>query len=222
MTAASIVWAMSLARYMVDELCAIDDGEEEAETGNRELVSLTLGGVWSRYFLKMIEKVLKMFANPQTGMVGEVATAVKEQHSKGLTLTGLGLLLEAAERFSGEAGPVDDREILASGVSRWTGLLERIVKEVLPQMRKNGEVDKLAIYTSAMERDLSWTFLEEGDVDIHRKKKLKNRGEVRRCVRCASISEDIGGPKREWPKWIQQQMMRCICEASFWIEEFDD
>lgn len=221
MTSASIVWAMSLCRWMVDELCAIDDGEDEAQEGNRELVSLTLGGSWSRYFLKMTERVLRMFSSPPTGIVGEVVRAVREQQGCGLTLVGLGMLLDAAERFSGETGSGEERELIAAGENTRAGFLEKIVKEVLPEMRRSGDVDKLAVYASGMKQPLNWTLLEVGNVDIH-KKKFKGRVEVRRCVRCASISEDIGGPKREWPKWIQQQMSRCVCEASFWIEEFDD
>jgi hypothetical protein len=114
--------------------------------------------------------------------------------------------------------------VIASGTGGGTsGLLERLVREVLPGLRRSGDVDKLAVYTSGMERDLNWALLEEGDVDVHRKKVVsKRRGEVRRCVRCASVSEDVGGAKRECPKWIQQQMSRCVCEGSFWVEGFDE
>ena len=221
LTIESIAWAGALFRFIVDELCAIDDGEE-AVGEERVLCELLLKGVWSRYFMKMIEKVWRMFANPQTRTLQEILRAVKEQQGLGLTLAGLGTLLEAAERFSNVTGPVEERELIACGEIKQTGLLEQIVKEVLPGMRRSGDVDKLAIYTSGMVRKLDWTLLEERDVDVHRKTKVKGRGEVRRCVRCASISEDIGGPKREWPKWIQQQMMRCVCEASFWVEGLDD
>jgi mediator of RNA polymerase II transcription subunit 16 len=221
-TMASVVWAMSLSRWMVDELCAIDDGEDEAEEGDRQLVALTLGGAWSRFFLKMAQKVLVGLSSPATGTAEEVVRLVREEQGMGLTLRGLQVLLDSAERFSAEMGMREEKGLIAEGEVGGRGFLEKIVREVLPGMRKSGDVDKLAVYTSGMERRLDWTLLEEGNVDVHRKKRIMSLGEVRRCVRCASISEDIGGAKREWPKWLQQQMSRCICEGSFWVEGFDD
>ena len=222
MSLASIVWSMSLSRWMVDELCAIDDGEDEVEEGDRQLLALTLGGAWSRFFLKMLQKVLGWLSMPTTGASELIIRAVREEQGMGLTLRGLGVLLDSAERFSSEMGAMEETNLIADGEVGEHGLLEKIVKEVLPGMRNSGDVDKLAVYTSGMERRLDWTLLEEGNVDVHRKKKITSVGEVRRCVRCASISEDIGGAKREWPKWLQQQMSRCICEGSFWVEGFDD
>lgn len=216
MTGRAIGWAMGLVRWIVDELCAVEDGEEE---GDRELVALVLTGVWSRYFLRMVEKVSRMLRGQ-----GEVGRGVRKEEGKGVTLNGLGGLLEGVERGERELGVEGERRIIAEGKGDGVeGLLESLVREVLPGLRKSGEVDKLKIYTSGMEKGLEWTLLEEGDVDVHRKRVVgKGKGEVRRCVRCASVSEDVAGAKREWPKWIQQQMSRCVCEGSFWVEGFDD
>jgi mediator of RNA polymerase II transcription subunit 16, fungi type len=222
LTGECVGWGFGLFRFIVDELCAIDDGED-GDGAERMLCSWLLGGVWSRYFLKTIDKVFRSFAGSQVETVESIARVVKEQQSKGLSVNGVGLLLEASEQFAGAADPNRERKLLALGDGEAV-LLARLVKDVLPGMRKNGDVDKLAIYTSGMDRQLNWTLLEDGDVDVHRKTRVKAKGktEVRRCVRCCGISEDVGGPKREWPKWIQQQIMRCVCEAGSFIEAVDE
>jgi len=96
------------------------------------------------------------------------------------------------------------------------------VREVLPALRKGGEVDKLRVYTNVNTDIRAADGYQEVDVHLKTRIKVKKGREVRRCVRCACVSADVGGPKREWPKWIQQTMTRCVCEAGFWNEGWDD
>ena len=85
----------------------------------------------------------------------------------------------ASERFSAEKnnGSTEERDILTDAEHKDTGLLERIAREVLPGMRKSGDVDKLAIYTNSLDKDRRWTGLTDGVMDVHRKTRLKGEQE---------------------------------------------
>jgi len=65
---------------------------------------------------------------------------------------------------------------------------------------------------------------QKGPVDVHRKKVVKGSldREVRRCVRCGCVSVDVPAPPRTWPKFSQQQGMRCVCESGFVVEKLGD
>jgi hypothetical protein len=65
---------------------------------------------------------------------------------------------------------------------------------------------------------------QEGLVDVHRKKPIKGGldTEVRRCVRCGCVNVDLTGAPRNWPKFSQGQVMRCVCESGFLIEKLGD
>ena len=61
-------------------------------------------------------------------------------------------------------------------------------------------------------------------VDVHRKNTVKGGSdrEVRRCVRCGCVNVDLAGPPRNWPKFSQGQLMRCVCESGFVVEKLVD
>jgi hypothetical protein len=58
-------------------------------------------------------------------------------------------------------------------------------------------------------------------VDVHRKNAIKGASDrnVRRCVRCGCVNTDVTGPPRNWPKFSQGQVMRCVCESGFVVEK---
>ena len=87
----AVVWVMTLLRFVVDEVCAIED-REEGDEQERKVYESLLGGVWSRYLLKMIERVLRTFGTGQSGV--ELGRCVREQQGKGLSLNGLAQLLD--------------------------------------------------------------------------------------------------------------------------------
>jgi mediator of RNA polymerase II transcription subunit 16, fungi type len=137
-----------------------------------------------------------------------------------------------------------EREILASGKEEGTvlsGVVGRLCEEVLPVTR--GEVDRLALFVG----EYGWVMLEAGAsrmipsgggegngihgllvrksreelVDVHRKKAIKGplHRELRKCVRCGCVNVDLAGPPRNWPKFSQGQVMRCVCESAFVVEK---
>jgi mediator of RNA polymerase II transcription subunit 16 len=137
-----------------------------------------------------------------------------------------------------------EREILATGKVEGTvlsGVVGRLCEEVLPVTR--GEVDRLALFVG----EYGWVMLEAGAarvisgeegegngvhgclgrkgkeelVDVHRKKAIKGplHRELRRCVRCGCVNVDLAGPPRNWPKFSQGQVMRCVCESGFVVEK---
>jgi hypothetical protein len=119
-----------------------------------------------------------------------------------------------------------------------------LCEELLPETR--GEVDRLSLFVGQYE----WVMLEGGDtrtgvggddeenslyklltkkdkeelVDVHRKKAVMGPSgrEVRRCVRCGCVNVDTAGPPRTWPKFIQAQVTRCVCESGFLVEKLRD
>lgn len=140
-----------------------------------------------------------------------------------------------------------EREILASGSLAGTvlsGVVERLCDEVLPATR--GEVDRLTLFVGEYE----WVMLEAGAtkmgdggggeangmqmllgrkdkeelVDVHRKKVINGPfdREVRRCIRCDSVNVDSSGPPKSWPKFSQGQVMRCVCESGFVVEQLGE
>lgn len=143
-----------------------------------------------------------------------------------------------------------EREILASGRIEGTALsavVGRLCDEVLPVTR--GEVDRLALFVGEYDwvmleagaprmgtgdagedgdenggHGLLGRKGQEGLVDVHRKKPIKGGvdTEVRRCVRCGCVNVDLTGAPRNWPKFSQGQVMRCVCESGFLIEKLGD
>ena len=144
-----------------------------------------------------------------------------------------------------------EREILASGRLDGTvlsGVVARLCEDVLPVTR--GEVDRLGLFVgeygwimleagptmmgatnagedaevSDMRGLLGRKDKKEELVDVHRKKPLKGAldREVRRCVRCGCVNVDLAGQPRNWPKFSQQQVMRCVCESGFVVEKLSD
>ena len=134
-----------------------------------------------------------------------------------------------------------ERHILATGRVEETvlaGVVRRLCEEVLPHTR--GEVDRLSLFVG----EYGWVRLEggvvgigkddveefvgrmkqKGLVDVHRKKMVMGgrEREVRRCVRCGCVSVDVPGPPKTWPKFSQQQGMRCVCESGFVVERLGD
>ncbi len=135
-----------------------------------------------------------------------------------------------------------ERHILATGRVEETvlaGVVRRLCVEVLPATRV--EVDRLSLFVG----EYRWVRLEggavgigkddvedgflgsnkqKGLVDVHRKKMVKGgkEKEVRRCVRCGCVSMDVPGPPKTWPKFSQQQGMRCVCESGFVVERLED
>ncbi len=63
--------------------------------------------------------------------------------------------------------------------------------------------------------------VDVGSVDVHRKRLVGNRREmeVRRYVRCGCVNVDLNAPPRNWPKFSQGQVTRCVCESGFVVEK---
>jgi mediator of RNA polymerase II transcription subunit 16, fungi type len=106
-------------------------------------------------------------------------------------------------------------------------VVPRILQNVLPATR--GKIDRLGLYME----DYSWLGIREDRktrafkrdfvVDVHRKRVMRKKGlgKVRRCVRCGSVSADLVR-MRHWPQYLQNQILRCVCEDVFAVVGEED
>ena len=217
------------------------------EAPTATLATLLVTSLWSRYFLRTISRVLRGLLNAPKSLGYNLADAgllafnriAETIQSSSLSLEAFERLLSMADKFAQlayqEAGYGDreradtEREIMATGNIHHTvlgGVVERLCEEVLPTTR--GEVDRLALFVG----DYDWVTLDivvpseaahgggkgRSAIDIHKKRAIRGDGEVRRCIRCGSVNMDVGGPPKTWPKFSQQQTMRCVCDSTFVVE----
>ena len=169
---------------------------------------------------------------------------VVDKHSRGagLSMGGIEKMLEFTNPHEGPVGGIDGRarreaEMMATGrvPDVYEAAVRRFREKVLPEMRIKGDIERLKLFESAA--GLRWVGMEDdgdgqgktGVVDVHWKKVVKNvsvpeeeNGEnIRVCVRCGGLSEDIPMSK-DWSRLLLQhisrQMSRCVCEGAWLIE----
>jgi mediator of RNA polymerase II transcription subunit 16, fungi type len=242
----NIKWTLDLCKFMVDDLFEMVDRDSSSD--DTSITKLLLLSIWPRSFLKMIARILRGFVratqDPNTTLSPEAAPAFSRMaeliESSPLKMESLEQLLSGADKLimlSYQARSMSDRDkaeteryILSHGAvpEVLQDVVPRVLQDVLPMTRKN--MDRLALYME----DYSWlgirgeekktrAFKREFVVDVYRKRVLKREelGRYRRCVRCGSVSKDLVRV-RSWPGYLQQQILRCICEDVFAVVGGDE
>lgn len=213
----------------------------------RTSTRLLLVSIWPRSFLKMIARILRGFVratqDPKTTLSPEAAPAFSRMaeliEASPLKMEPLEQLLSGVDKmvqqFYTVAGLSDreqadtERFILSHGQipQALQDVVPRILQNVLPMTR--GKIDRLGLYME----DYSWlgirkdrktrAFKRDFVVDVHRKRVMRKKGlgKVRRCVRCGSISADLVR-MRHWPQYLQNQILRCVCEDVFAVVGEED
>ena len=248
----NIRWALELFKFIVDDLFEMAEAGLSKPGDCHENESptvLLIVSVWSRYFLKTISRVLRgLVSVPKTPGHNLDPVTLRAFLKFAEVIESSSLKMEAFERLLGGAdkfvqmayvasGYGDrerancEREILSAGLVFGQGnvldsVVARLVEEILPRLRR--EVERLDLWIG----DYEWIGVGVGsdgkDIDIHRKRKViagtsgDGKKGVRRCVRCGSLSGDVLGAPRRFPKFSQQQMLRCVCESGLLFEEYGE